>query len=122
MESRRQDIGEKKDEQIRLSNAYPGADNSVGSIHQRRWFLSMDRTESGFSQCYDSDGSKRWKRVGKIDERAGTERGERDDGGFVVLGRDIETSVVTGRTADDVMRDEGVEGFIGRKGWRAVIE
>ncbi len=41
---------------------------------------------------------------------------------FYVLGREVERSVVTGRTADEVMTDEGVEGFVGRKGWRAVIE
>lgn len=41
---------------------------------------------------------------------------------FFVRGRDVERSVVTGRTADEVMADEGVEGFVGRKGWRAVLE
>ena len=41
---------------------------------------------------------------------------------FFVRGRDVERSVVTGRTADEVMVDEGVEGFVGRKGWRAVLE
>ncbi|KAL8876217.1 MAG: hypothetical protein Q9192_008902 [Flavoplaca navasiana] len=49
---------------------------------------------------------------------------ERVDGreGEMKMGRDHERSVVTGRTADEVMEDEGVEGFTGRKGWRAVLE
>ncbi len=58
-----------------------------------------------------------------MDDDTDRERQEgRDDGGFVVLGRDVERSIVTGRTAEEVMRDEGVEEFVGRKGWRAVVE
>ncbi len=41
---------------------------------------------------------------------------------FVVGGRVVERSVITGRTGDEVMSDEGVVGFLGRKGWRAVVE
>ena len=41
---------------------------------------------------------------------------------FFVRGRDFERSVVTGRTGGEVLGDEGVEGFVGRKGWRAVVE
>lgn len=111
-----------EDERICLSNAYPGAENSVGSIHQRRWFLSMDRRASGFSPVYNSDGSKKWKKLGAYDRVTTDGREETDDGSFVVLGRDVERSIVTGRTAGEVMRDEGVEGFVGRKGWRAVVE
>lgn len=58
-----------------------------------------------------------------MDDDHGRERqAGRDDGGFLVLGRDVERSIVTGRTADEVMRDEGVEGYVGRKGWKAVVE
>jgi hypothetical protein len=41
---------------------------------------------------------------------------------FFVRGREVERSVVTGRLAGEVLRDEGVEGFVGRRGWRAVLE
>ena len=41
---------------------------------------------------------------------------------FFVRGREFERSVVTGRTGGEVLGDEGVEGFVGRKGWRAVVE
>lgn len=41
---------------------------------------------------------------------------------FFVLGREVERSIVTGRTAGEVMADEGVEGFVERKGWRGVVE
>lgn len=58
-----------------------------------------------------------------MDDDDGSERpGARDDGEFLVLGRDVERSIVTGRTAEEVMRDEGVEGFVGRKGWKGVVE
>lgn len=36
-------------ETIRLTNAYPGATNTIiRSIHQRRWLLAFDRYNSGF--------------------------------------------------------------------------
>ncbi|KAI9743587.1 MAG: hypothetical protein M1818_002902 [Claussenomyces sp. TS43310] len=108
------ELQEQEDEQVRRTNAYPGATNSIHSIHQRRWFLSMDRPASGFYPA--SRHPMRWAR-------------RRDTGGemlgfepFVVSGRDGETSVVTGRTADEVMADDGVVGYVGRKGWRAVTE
>ena len=41
---------------------------------------------------------------------------------FFVRGRDVERSVVTGRTGGEVLGDEGVEGFVGRKGWRGVVQ
>jgi len=70
----------------------------------------------------DPEGSKTWRRVCMDDDSQRERGGARDDGGFVVLGRDIERSIVTGRTADEVMGDEGVEGFVGRRGWMAVVE
>ena len=109
------ELEEQEDEQVRLTNAYPGAINSINSIHQRRWLLSMDRQASGFRPQVKDDGTKAWVR--------------REEGGkllgfqpFYVRGRDHERSIVTGRTADKVMEDEGIKGFTGRKGWNAVLE
>ena len=104
------------DAQIRLSNAYPGAINSIHSIHQRRWYLSLDRHSSGFARLAESDGAKRWVRRRDEEGRLGGFET------FFVRGREVERSVVTGRMGGDVLGDEGVEGFVGRKGWRAVVE
>ena len=41
---------------------------------------------------------------------------------FHVLGRDHERSVVTGRLAKDILMDEGVENYVPRGKWRAVVE
>ncbi|CAO2657537.1 Nn.00g036630.m01.CDS01 [Neocucurbitaria sp. VM-36] len=97
-----------EDAQTRATNAYPGSTNDIGSIHQRHWFLQLDRQNSGFVLEKEGDSSKgRWVRG--------------PDGGgfeaFLVRGRDFERSVVTGRLARDVESDEGVEGFVGRGGW-----
>jgi hypothetical protein len=37
-----------EDEEVRRVNAYPGAGNSLGSVYQRKWYLSLDRLGSGF--------------------------------------------------------------------------
>lgn len=96
-----------EDDIIRANNAYTGATNTIGSIHQRHWFLSLDRKNSGFRKA-----------------RSGPDEGRWIDGWdpFYVLGRDHERSVVTGRLADDVMEDEGVKKFVGRKMWRPITE
>lgn len=113
------EIAEQEDEEVRLTNAYPGATNNIGSIHQRRWYLSMDRYASGFRplpiENRSQGGRRMWtrRREGKI--LLGFEP-------FLVMGRELERSVVTGRTADELMADEGVQGFVGRKGWRPVTE
>lgn len=98
---------EDEDAVIRSNNAYTGATNTIGSVHQRHWFLSLDRKNSGFRKA-----------------RSGPEEGRWIDGWdpFFVLGRDEERSVVTGRNADEVMADEGVKKFVGRKMWRPIIE
>lgn len=99
---------EDEDATIRSNNAYTGATNTIGSIHQRHWFLSLDRKNSGFKKA-----------------RSGVDEGRWIGGGwdpFVVLGRDVERSVVTGRNADEVMADEGVDQFMGRKMWRPITE
>ena len=41
---------------------------------------------------------------------------------FYVLGREVERSVISGRVAGEVLGDEGVKGFVGRRGWRGVTE
>ena len=113
------------EEETRRTNAYPGATNSINSIHQRRWFLSLDRMASGFIpepsplgySERGGNGRKRWirKREKGTGELLGFEP-------FHVLGREAERSVVTGRLAADVLRDEGVEGYVARKGWRGITE
>lgn len=98
-----------EDAQTRATNAYPGSQNTIGSVHQRHWSLQLDRQNSGFVlDRSESSGSK------------GTWVRGRDGGGFeafIVRGRDHERSVVTGRLAKEVESDEGVEGYVGRAGW-----
>ncbi len=113
------EIAELADEMVRKSNAYPGAENSIGSIHQRRWYLSMDRYASGFRPLPVDKASKGGRREWGRREEEGKLLGFEP---FYVMGREVERSVLTGRTADDVMDDEGVEGFVGRKGWKAVTD
>lgn len=95
-----------EDAAIRSNNAYTGAHNSIGSIHQRHWFLSLDRRNTGYRKARSGPEEGRW--VG--------------DGSFFVLGRDTERSVVSGRSADEVMADEGVASFQGGKMWRPITE
>lgn len=102
------------DTQTRLTNAYPGAVNSIGSIHQRRWFITLDRANSGFVR---DAKSKIWKRKLPSSPDQGTMGFEP----FYVRGPEFERSVVTGRTGNDVLKDENVDGFTPRRGWRAVL-
>ncbi|KAM3425032.1 hypothetical protein BST61_g7001 [Cercospora zeina] len=95
------------DATIRANNAYTGATNTIGSIHQRHWFLTLDRPNSGFQKSRSGSDEGRW--VGPWET-------------FYVLGREHERSFVTGRLADQVMADEGVKRFIGRKMWRPITE
>jgi hypothetical protein len=98
---------EGEDAAIRSNNAYTGATNTIGSIHQRHWFLRLDRKKSGFQKVRSGPDEGRWT-------------GESEP--FVVLGREVERSVVSGRSADEVMAGQGVERFIGRKMWRPITE
>lgn len=98
---------ENEDDVIRANNAYTGATNTIGSIHQRHWFLSLDRKNSGFRKARSGFDEGRW--IGDWEP-------------FYVLGRDHERSIVTGRLADEVMEDEGVKKFMGRKMWRPITE
>jgi hypothetical protein len=91
--------------ETRLNNAYPGAHNTVGSIHQRHWFIMLDPRSCGFVRT-GTGATGRWVRDG-----------EKGFEVFHVRGRGVERSVVTGRLAAEVESDEGVEGYVGRKGW-----
>lgn len=42
------DTESEEDAQTHATNAYPGSMNNIGSIHQRHWFLQLDRQNSGF--------------------------------------------------------------------------
>ncbi|KAL2210380.1 hypothetical protein CC79DRAFT_1365772 [Sarocladium strictum] len=119
---------ELEDNQVRLTNAYPGATNTIGSIHQRRWYLSVDRAGSGFEK---NKRSSRWElsqETGKGGHNIETQSTASSSGTdrlswpFHVRGADVERSVVTSRTGNEVLRDEGVTGFVQRKGWKPVLE
>lgn len=110
-----QELAEQEDEEIRLTNAYPGATNSINSIHQRTWYLSLDREASGFVPQKHRDGTREWVKQQGEENCLGFEP-------FFVRGKEIERSVVTGRLAEEVMSDEGVKGYVGRKGWRPILE
>lgn len=99
--------------EMRRVNAYPGAENTVGSLYQRKWFMCLDREGSGFSKA-ERDGI--WKRR---EGRGGALEGFEP---FYVKGVEEERSVVTGMKAEHVMREEGVIGFVRRKGWRAILD
>jgi hypothetical protein len=112
------EIRELEDDMVSRTNAYPGAENTIGSVHQRRWFLSLDRAGSGFVKSREG-GRTVWVR--------GEESGKGEDGDrwrfpFVVRGSEHERSVVTGRLGDEILRDEGVTDFVHRKGWRPILD
>ncbi|EKV04309.1 hypothetical protein PDIG_16660 [Penicillium digitatum PHI26] len=104
------------DIEIQRNNAYPGSSNTIGSIHQRRWYLSLDRESSGFERTnkprgLKEIGQKTWtpKSVGQGFEP------------FYVHGPVYEWSIVTARLGRDVLDDEAVEDFVPRRGWRPVL-
>ncbi|KAH8703283.1 DNA polymerase ligase-domain-containing protein [Talaromyces proteolyticus] len=103
------------DSNTRLNNAYPGATNSVGSIHQRKWYISLDRHNSGFVNYKEE---KRWKRKSTDPLTAADSPGFSP---FYVRGPETERSVITGRTGYEVFNDEKVYGFIPRRGWRPIL-
>ncbi|KAG5921521.1 hypothetical protein E4U61_006631 [Claviceps capensis] len=124
------------DETVIKTNAYPGATNSIGSVHQRRWYLSLDRAASGFVP-HRENGKVVWResaedvgaeavadanRRSNIFQKEGPVQLQRLSYPFYVRGVEHERSVVTGRRGEDVLRDEGVQGFISRKGWKPVLE
>lgn len=98
------------DAQTRATNAYPGSTNDIGSIHQRHWFMQLDRQNSGFILDHTGNGKGNWVR--SVDG-SGFEP-------FLVRGRNYEISVVTGRLAREVESEEGVHNFVGRAGWAGI--
>ncbi|KAF6825281.1 hypothetical protein CMUS01_09895 [Colletotrichum musicola] len=112
------ELRELEDEVVRQTNAYKGAENSVGSVHQRRWYLSLDREASGFVRKV-VDGKRVW--VLKDDGAEDDDESGRQRFPFYVGGPEIERSAVTGRSGEEVLRDEGVTGFVKRKGWKPVL-
>ncbi|KAM0288079.1 hypothetical protein ACHAQH_000147 [Verticillium albo-atrum] len=114
----RQEIEELEDAQVRATNAYPGAENTISSVHQRRWYLSMDRVASGFVKRRGAKGAKpRWE----LESEECQGQDERFTYPFYVRGPEFERSLITGRLGSDILRDEGVADFIRRKGWRPVL-
>ena len=96
-----------EDAVIRSNNAYTGATNTIGSIHQRHWFLTLDRVNTGFHKAQSGPDQGRWTGASEP---------------FVVRGREVERSIVSGRSADEVMADAGMRAFQGRKMWRPITE
>ncbi|KAL6876551.1 DNA polymerase ligase domain-containing protein [Trichoderma novae-zelandiae] len=130
-----------QDAQVRLNNAYHGASNTIGSVYQRRWYLSLDRRASGFTEKRRHGGRSLWEPPSPppppppaaapsstpptTDDgpSPGPEPGScRLSYPFYVRGPQFERSVVTGRLAEDILRDEGVTGFVPRKGWMPVLK
>lgn len=116
------ELRELEDEEVRRTNAYTGAVNTIGSVHQRKWFLSLDRETCGFVRT-KKEGRVWWERkAGHHDDMSrGEEASDRLKWPFYVRGPEHERSVVTGRLGADLLRDEGVVGYIGRKGWRPIL-
>ncbi|QYS97214.1 LigD_N domain-containing protein [Trichoderma simmonsii] len=116
-------LKEQQDAQVRLTNAYHGASNTIGSIHQRRWYLSLDRRACGFTEKRRRGRSSIWEPPSTEESPSTSEPGtSRLSYPFYVRGPQFEQSVVTGRRGEDVLRDEGVTTFIPRKGWMPVMK
>ncbi|KAI0126884.1 DNA polymerase ligase-domain-containing protein [Xylariales sp. AK1849] len=121
------EIRELEDEEVRRTNAYIGASNTIGSVHQRKWFVSLDREACGFVRrrkeariFWDRDRQQGLGKDGDDDDDDDEEEG-RLTFPFYVRGVEVEASVVTGRQGADVLRDEGVVGYVRRKGWMPVL-
>lgn len=118
------ELRELEDEQVRRTNAYTGAVNTIGSVHQRKWFLSLEREACGFVKR-QRNGPVWWERKDEQDEQTegvdDNNNNNRLEWPFYVRGPEYERSVVTGRLGKDVLKDEGVEDYVGRKGWRPIL-
>lgn len=111
------EIRDLEDEQVRTTNAYPGAVNTIGSIHQRKWYLSLDRAACGFLQGED----KKWHPDPDARPQGDDKSNLRHSWPFYIRGVEHERSVVSGRKGEDILQDEGVTGFVQRKGWKPVL-
>lgn len=120
------ELQELEDAEVRRTNAYPGASNTIGSIHQRRWYLSLDRRACGFVERRES-GKIVWELPSAELASKPPQQDKKVDGmqrlnyPFYVKGVEHERSVVTAQTGEDIMRDEGVNRFVRRKGWMPVL-
>lgn len=114
------ELRELEDEEVRRTNAYTGAVNTIGSVHQRHWFLSLDREACGFART-KKEGRVWWEREAGSDHVDTGQEADRLKWPFYVRGPDHERSIVTGRLGADVLRDEGVVGYVRRKGWRPML-
>ncbi|KAF4974171.1 hypothetical protein FZEAL_8893 [Fusarium zealandicum] len=120
------EICELEDDEVRITNAYPGASNTIGSVHQRRWYLSLDRPACCFVEKR-TKGRSTWKPDKPAEpENVETSQAANEPDGrlsypFHVRGADHERSVVTGRCGIDILKDEGVDDFVQRKGWKPVL-
>lgn len=118
------ELRELEDEEVRRTNAYTGATNTIGSVHQRKWYLSLDRETCGFVRRRHGDKTT-WDPKDDDPEKNDDNEGRnlpRLEYPFYVKGPEFERSVVTGRLGADILEDEGVAGFVRRKGWRAVLK
>lgn len=113
------ELRELEDDEVRGTNAYTGASNSIGSVHQRQWYLSIDRYASGMVPTRQDNGRTVWhfKSSNTVESGSGTQFSYP----FYVRGRDHERSVVTGRLGAEILCDEGVVNFVPRMGWKPVV-
>lgn len=109
------EIRELEDDQVRRTNAYPGAPNAVGSIHQPRRYLSLGRSACGFIKTQSTSRSTR-QPAPDVHHAGGRKARDQSSGQlsypFYICGVDHERSNVTGRRGVDPLNDEGVRDFV----------
>ncbi|KAJ4164479.1 hypothetical protein LMH87_006152 [Akanthomyces muscarius] len=119
------ELRELEDDEVRRTNAYKGAMNSIGSIHQRKWYMSLERDLSGFVPKKAENNRMIWQpkimAAADMGERIESDSHIRLSYPFYVRGRDFERSVITGRLGTEILRDEGVDRFVPRMGWKPVV-
>lgn len=114
------ELREMEDDEIRRTNAYSGAKNTIGSVHQRKWYLSLDKNGVGYKRGEEGKwylGDETWGEDAEVNQ----ERNPRISYPFYLKGVEEERSVVTGRKGEHILQDEGVWGYVGRKGWQPVL-
>lgn len=118
---------EEEDARVRLTNAHLGASNTIGSVYQRRWYLSLDRRACGFTER-KRRGRSVWEKLPSSELSPDFQEAKSEESScrlsfpFYVRGPRFEQSVVTGRLGEEVLRDEGVTTFVPRKGWTPVMK
>ncbi|KAM0222670.1 hypothetical protein ACHAPQ_002034 [Fusarium lateritium] len=110
-----------EDEEVRRTNAYPGASNTISSVHQRRWYLSLDRSACGFVEKR-TNGRSIWQLQNSRELEDEETNNGRLSYPFHVCGSDHERSVVTGRHGAEILKHEDVDKFVPRKGWKPVLK